>query len=61
MLMNDMATCEQHKDVQAACFYCELIEEQFWKKNYLKILKQHMATVKELYELEEKCEEKWVS
>jgi len=61
MITSDMAVCAQHKDVKAKYFYCDLIEEQFWKKNYLKILKQHMTTVKELYELEEKYEEELTS
>jgi hypothetical protein len=53
MLVSNTAVCDQHRNITAECFYCDLTEEKFWKEKYFKMLKQHMATVKELYELEE--------
>lgn len=52
MYVGDMTVCEKHQDAKLDCLYCDLVEENYWKDKYFQMLKQHMETVKELYELE---------
>ena len=56
MFEDDMAVCDQHQKTKLECFYCDLVQETYWKEKYLQILNQHMDTVKELYKLELKYE-----
>lgn len=56
MFEDDMAVCDQHQKTKLEFFYCDLVQETYWKEKYLQILNQHMDTVKELYELELKYE-----
>jgi len=56
MFEDDMAVCDQHQKTKLEFFYCDLVQETYWKEKYLQILNQHMDTVKELYKLELKYE-----
>ena len=61
MELQNVAVCKEHEHITAQCFYCDIIPNDYWKEKYLETAKQLMEVVEELFQLEEKLEEKELS